>query len=596
MLTATISLHAQNHVPNHSFEDTLACPRSANQVTSHCKNWYSYIPASSPDYYHSCDVSLSQVGVPYNGHGHQPAYGNAYCGFAVYANYNIKVGKKITGIEYIATDITPLTADSFYEVSMSVAISDYSVFAVDGFGAYFFKDGPDTFAYKDVVSGRVPVTPQADFYHHGIVDDTTYWTRLTTYMLADSAYDHIVLGVFKDTGDIQVKYQPYRPWQRGVTYYFVDSVVVQKAPPVNMVLSDTLLCTGDTILLTTYMHPKHFLSGNIFNVELSDKNGSFNSPVIIGTATGTTTSLIKCAIPASQPAGNHYRVRITSNKPAYTSDDNGVDIRIGPARPARPSVTAKSQKICDGDTIQFNAVTTTPNVDWYWVLEPAHTYFTQSSIFIHKAQLADSGLYKVYASNSGCLSEPDSIDIKILENVPPAVVISDIKPGSTAKWGTDVTFYTIRFNSGKTSVYTWFRNSKVIPNETDSIYTGTMGISIFHNDTICVRTTQNTHQCPTKDTAVYCARTIRSLGIVDAERIQTIVYPNPANSSITIESGKIVSGIKISTMLGREVHSKWSDKAYNSLTTDIKILQPGVYLLYVMYKDGSTSVKRITKF
>ncbi|MEX1193208.1 MAG: hypothetical protein WEA99_14655 [Brumimicrobium sp.] len=74
-----------------------------------------------------------------------------------------------------------------------------------------------------------------------------------------------------------------------------------------------------------------FNAGNTFTVELSDASGDFTSATSIGTLSldGTDPSgTIDFTIPAGTPSGTGYRVRIVSDDPSVTGDDNGTDIEI----------------------------------------------------------------------------------------------------------------------------------------------------------------------------------------------------------------------------------------------------------------------------
>ena len=63
------------------------------------------------------------------------------------------------------------------------------------------------------------------------------------------------------------------------------------------------------------------LAATDFVAELSDENGSFASPVVIGTETGTTLSsgTIGCTVPAGTVAGTGYKVRVTNISEYYAS-------------------------------------------------------------------------------------------------------------------------------------------------------------------------------------------------------------------------------------------------------------------------------------
>src|SRR5271157_5345469 len=77
------SLHAQNLVPNPSFEQYDTCPNSSGQI-NYAKYWFQGGPGN-PDYFNICSSTLpypgNQFSVPQNAWGYQFAYeGNAYCG------------------------------------------------------------------------------------------------------------------------------------------------------------------------------------------------------------------------------------------------------------------------------------------------------------------------------------------------------------------------------------------------------------------------------------------------------------------------------------------------------------------------------------
>ena len=65
-------------------------------------------------------------------------------------------------------------------------------------------------------------------------------------------------------------------------------------------------------------------SGNTFTAELSDINGSFDSPTVIGSLSSTSVSgSIPITIPSNAPAGS-YTIRIISDNPSTTGSDSEV--------------------------------------------------------------------------------------------------------------------------------------------------------------------------------------------------------------------------------------------------------------------------------
>jgi hypothetical protein len=73
-----------------------------------------------------------------------------------------------------------------------------------------------------------------------------------------------------------------------------------------------------------------FGAGNVFSLELSDANGNFASPTVIGSVTGAFGDTIVGTIPPGIVAGTQYRMRILASVPATYSPDNGFDITLDP--------------------------------------------------------------------------------------------------------------------------------------------------------------------------------------------------------------------------------------------------------------------------
>ncbi|KAB2916455.1 MAG: PQQ-binding-like beta-propeller repeat protein [Bacteroidetes bacterium] len=92
-------------------------------------------------------------------------------------------------------------------------------------------------------------------------------------------------------------------------------------------VSTTLNCPGTSITVP-YSIRYGANGGNVFTVELSDADGCFSNPVIIGSAYQNRSGSIVAKLPSNLPAGNKYRVRVRSSNPALIADDNGQLLRI----------------------------------------------------------------------------------------------------------------------------------------------------------------------------------------------------------------------------------------------------------------------------
>jgi len=212
-------LQAQNLVPNPSFEEYTTCPNDYYILPT---DWYTC--SGDPDYFNACDVS-NTFGVPENWAGYQKAAnGNAYCGFASISFASVPYYK-----EYLGCHLNnPLTIGVKYYVSMKVSFS-FGLgieMAANNIGLLF-----STKSYQDIDPYNNPWNiPTINFAHvvdTNIVSDSINWTTINGCIIADSAYQYVLIGDFFDsTHTNTIKYSPYISQQ--YSYYYVDDVYVSK--------------------------------------------------------------------------------------------------------------------------------------------------------------------------------------------------------------------------------------------------------------------------------------------------------------------------------------------------------------------------------
>ena len=136
-----------------------------------------------------------------------------------------------------------------------------------------------------------------------------------------------------------------------------------------------------------------FVNGNTFQAQLSDNTGSFASPVVIGTITGTTsTGTIPSVIPNSSVAGTHYRIRVVSTNPAITGTADSTDLIVIPfAISIAPTDTQHLIRHQLGNLL--TATSTQPaTYNWQYTVNsgmsyssfiPAQTADTMSPVFVN---------------------------------------------------------------------------------------------------------------------------------------------------------------------------------------------------------------------
>jgi hypothetical protein len=397
--------NAQNLVPNGSFEQYTTCPVSS--LMSYCVGWKQFTGGTS-DYLHTCAGTI-----PTNSLGYQvPAQGNAYAGVLTYwgtlGDYK----------EYIAAGITPLQIGMAYEVSMSISLANTSGWATNDLGVFFY-DKPRYYTSN----GTLPVTPQISYSSYGTPSDTLDWMRITAAFTADSTYDTIVIGGYKNYSVMTKNQLGTNSW----AYYYIDSVVIRPFR-ISTFYYDTILCKGDTfdvpyVAATGYLNP-----GNVISIQLSDQSGSFLNPTTVGSVTTTTSGIVKGVIPGNVATGTGYRIRIVSSNPNDSSIGNGKDLIIA----AGPTLTASSNApLCPSDTLKLSSSTTNIGVSYKWVGPNGFTSFAKDTNVLNFSP-ANAGDYIVTAKLGWCSTKDTAtVTTKPLPAKPTAGSNTPVCPGTT---------------------------------------------------------------------------------------------------------------------------------------------------------------------
>lgn len=187
----------------------------------------------------------------------------------------------------------------------------------------------------------------------------------------------------------------------------------------NQPYNDTVLCKGGSITVGYYTYMP-YNPGNSFTVQLSDTNGNFGSPTTIGSTTATSSGTISCTIPSAAYTGSRYRIRIVASSPAFTSPDDGFNIRIVPNLAAITAAT--NSPICISDTLKLLANGATPGIVFSWT-GPVSFTSTQQNPVINTATAANNGKYVITGSANSCASVKDSVTVRV--GLPP-------KPNATS--------------------------------------------------------------------------------------------------------------------------------------------------------------------
>jgi hypothetical protein len=246
LLITFITAHAQNLVPNPSFEEYYVCP-DTNSMTHYSTGWYVMSP--TPDYFNTC-ATVYWFSVPYNNAGYQLPFieGNAYSGLLTYLkgigsdylNYREYFGIKL---------LDSLSIGQTYYINFKVSLANYSNCISNKLGALFLTNFEYTYQYY-------PMTPQnfSHFYIDSMVTDTSKWVTLSGSFIADSVYKYVVFGNFFDdmnTDTIILSQMntvfTYTPSYG--CYYYIDNICISTVPNYcdNFIYTSNQLITEEEI-------------------------------------------------------------------------------------------------------------------------------------------------------------------------------------------------------------------------------------------------------------------------------------------------------------------------------------------------------------
>ena len=239
-------IQAQNLIPNPSFDQYQQCPPYLGQIHQAIA-WDSPNFATS-DYFHACSDSANGNGVPANRFGtQQPVSGEGYAGIRLWIPPGISTPNQR---EYIVTQlITPLEADSFYQVSFYVSLADFSTHTTDALGLGF----SDTLFGEERMQEFEPaVRREAGKY----LTERDSWEKISGIYQAQGGEQHVIIGNFLKDEDLPL-------WEIGskgaeevlAVYVYIDQVSVEPislSPPDSTETPDPSCPNGTTFQVQAY--------------------------------------------------------------------------------------------------------------------------------------------------------------------------------------------------------------------------------------------------------------------------------------------------------------------------------------------------------
>lgn len=334
-------------------------------------------------------------------------------------------------------------------------------------------------------------------------------------------------------------------------------IVLQGGSPVLSLISDTLICAPDSVVINTT-----------------------NSAATYHWSTGDTT-----AQPIVRTEGIYSVLAIDTNG-CYNKDSVFVDVN---PRPAKPKFGSNSP-LCTGDDLYL--------VDSAGIQGKPYIFGRSGLLkqglnhWVYKVGLADSGKYYLVDSLNGCWAA-DTTVVRVDSVFTPTVTIGVSPQGNL--WPYVQAEFTAVVNYGRNNSHLqWYKNGVALPSDTETVYKAIMKSDIADGDIICVGL-KNNSKCALTDTASYCLQPIilatSAQNIYADERIR--IYPNPANDVIIVDGIKKNTTIRVFNIYGVQVLEQFVQG--EETVIDINNLAVGTYLIRVGTIDNRSIDCRFTK-
>lgn len=169
-------------------------------------------------------------------------------------------------------------------------------------------------------------------------------------------------------------------------------------------------CPGQTFAVP-YFYAGNLNSGNVISVELSDQNGDFTDPSLLGAQnTINSQGFVSASLPLSLAQGSGYRLRVLASDPEEVSPDNGADLTISDPPVPVIIVEGESTETC-GEPVLLSVSQPGYLIRWFRDGQPLP--FATGSTWL--AEVSGSYQVGIYGASEGCETLSDPVVINISE-------------------------------------------------------------------------------------------------------------------------------------------------------------------------------------
>lgn len=357
----------QNICPNPGFEQLSGCPSGAGEINL-ATPW---TDAGTPaDLFSFCHVNgipagCNDVGTPLNFAGNSSAHGGS-----TYAGFFSKLAAA-NQRTYIQVPLTAAMSNGqLYQVSAFFKRSSGSEYATNRLGISL-STGP----LAQAGGQFIPVTPQAELTT--VVADTGSWAELKSYYTGTGLEDQLIIGNFRnDVNTTKFNFSVPAPacsLMAEAAFYYVDDITVIPVTEQLSVTGDTMICTGDSAILTGISNTEGWWSLASTPADtIPDINNSINVNPIVNTTF------------------------------IWHGYQNSITVTVSISPPPLVSLPADTT-VCDGIPVILDA--TNAGSVYLW-----STGDTSAQIMA-----ADSGIYTVVADNGFC-QVTDTFQLSVITN------------------------------------------------------------------------------------------------------------------------------------------------------------------------------------